>query len=268
MSDYDYPKSLTASQAMEDYDYPRGRKVSGPTSHEGERSLSAIPAQLKRASDSSQSSGSAYSGDMSSGSLDSSLTGGGREMPGYDLPKRNIVPQHTSTMSSQVRQSELNLDEELRKINGLVEEVNQQRIRTTPSTGSANRITLDGYEIGALGKHLPTGVESKRSSSSVQESLSSRSGSNDTLGIWDDVSFPDEESSDECDSGVGDSSMNVGRVGEGERGDSGEKEEGGEMLDTWIKELESGIKGMSGVAGIGGGKTVVSGEGGRERGRE
>ena len=257
MSDYDFPKSLTASQAMEDYDYPRGGKRSGPTSHEGDRSLSAIPAQLKRASDSSQSSGSAYSGDVSSGSLDSSL---------YDLPKRTIVPQHTSTMSSQVRQSEINLDEELRKINGLMEEVTQQRLRVVPSASSANRVTLDGYEISGLGKHLHTGGESKRSSSSAQESLSSRSGSNDTLGVWDDVSFADEESSDECDSGVGDSSMNVGRVGEGESGEGGEKE-GSEMLDTWIKELESGIQGMSNVVGIGGEKTVVS-EGGKEGGRK
>ena len=125
------------------------------------------------------------------------------------------------------------------KIDGLMEEVNQQqqRIRGTPSVSSAaNRVTLDGYELSELGKPLLGGAEaeSKRSSSSMQESLSSRSGSNDTLGIWDDVSYPEEEYS-------GDSEEMEGVTG----GEGGE----GVMLDSWIKELESGIKGMSGVAG-------------------
>ena len=144
-----------------------------------------------------------------------------------------------------IRQSELNLDAELAKIDGLMEEVTQQhqRVRGTPSvSSSANRITLDGYELGGLGKPLLGGIgegESKRSSSSMQESLSSRSGSNDTLGVWDDVSYPEEEDS--------------GESGEdGERGVGGANGEGGggETLDSWIKELESGIKGMSGVAGV------------------
>ena len=127
-----------------------------------------------------------------------------------------------------------------------MEEVNQQqqRIRGTPSVSSAaNRITLDGFELSGLGKPLPGGaeMESKRSSSSMQESLSSRSGSNDTLGIWDDVSYPEDS---------GDSEEMEGATG-GEGGMGGE----GAMLDSWIKELESGIKGMSGVAG---GTTEVS----------
>ena len=127
----------------------------------------------------------------------------------------------------------------------------QQRIRGTPSVSSANRVTLDGFELGGLGKPLLVaggngggGVESKRSSSSMQESLSSRSGSNDTLGVWDDVSYPEEEEdsgeSEEVESEVGGAGMGMAEGGAS----------GGEMLDSWIKELESGIQGMSGVAGM------------------
>ena len=265
MSDYDYPKPLSTSQAMEDYDYPRG------SGYNGERYLSAVPSQLKRASDSSgdgrpfsQSSGSVYSADTSSGSLDLSLTGSRELHHGYDVPKRAIL----QGSSPQVHQSEVNLDEELRKIDGIVEGVTQQRIRGTQSVSSSNRVTLDGFEISGLGKHLTAGGESKRSSSSNQESLSSRSGSNDTLGVWDDVSFED---SDEFDSGVGEGGVSGGRGGgEGEV----EKEKGGgEMLDSWIKELESGMQGMSEVAGIGGeiqnvAVVSVGSEGGREGGRK
>lgn len=235
MSDYDYPKSLRSSHAMEDYDYPRGSKH---TSYNSDRSLSAVPPQLKRSSDSSgesrpmsQSSGSMYSADTSSGSLDSSLASV-RELPGYDVPKR-VPSQPTSSM---IRQSELNLDDELRKIDGLMEEVNvttQHRVHGLPSVSSANRVTLDGYEIAGLGKQLNTDGESKRSSSSKEESLSSRSGSNDTLGVWDDVSFHDEESEG---SEEGDGDAGAGGADKG--------------LDSWIKELESGMKGISEVAGI------------------
>ena len=261
MSDYDFPKPLSASHAMEDYDYPRGGRQSahaGP--HEGDRSLSAVPSQLKRESDSSslsQSSGSVYSADTSSGSLDSSLTGGrASELPGYDVQNR-IVPQTSS--STQIRQSEVNLEEELKLIDGLMAEVAQQRVRVTPSTSSINRITLDGFEIGiGGGKHLTAvGGESKRSSSSMQESLSSRSGSNDTLGVWDDVSFADEEDSGESDgfdSGVGEGGVSAGSggggVGGGGGGVGGGSGQEGELLDSWIKELESGIQGMSEVAGV------------------
>ena len=146
---------------------------------------------------------------------------------------------HQSALPPPIRQSEVNLDDELRKIDSLVEEVNQQqqRIRGTPSVSSANRATLDGFEIG-LGKPMVSGAESKRSSSSLQESLSSRSGSNDTLGVWDDVSYPEEEE----DSGESEELDNeVGVAGGGANG--------GEMLDSWIRELESGIQGMAGVAG-------------------
>lgn len=246
MSDYDYPKSARASHVMEGYDVPRNGKRSTPPHLLGERSIPPIPSQFKRSSDSSGesrpislSSGSLVSADTSSGSLDSSLSG--RELPGYDVPRRT-VHQATPTVPP-IRQSELNLDAQLAEIDGLMEEVNQQqqRIRSNPSVSSANRITLDGYELGGLSaRPLVAGEgESKRSSSSMQGSLSSRSGSNDTLGIWDDVSYPEEEDSgesEESDNGVG--------------GASGKGEAGGEMLDSWIKELESGMKGMSGVAGV------------------
>ena len=278
MSHYDSPKSIHASQAMEDYDYPRGSKRSSPAHLEGGgTTLTAVPSQLKRVSDSSSggshvslSSGSIFSADTSSGSLDLSLSGGagggGRELPGYDVPK-STPHHHASPMTSSViRQSEVNLDDELRKIDGLMEEVAQQQqqqaqqrvIRETPSVTSANRVTLDGYEISGLGKHLVAGGESKRSSSSNQESLSSRSGSNDTLGVWDDVSFHDEEEEEES----GDSEEMDGEaavVGGGAAGgvvDAGD--EGGTMLDSWIKELESGMQGMSGVAGSAAVGDVVS----------
>ena len=239
------------------------------STHEIERSLSAVPNQLKRGSDSSRdsrsislSSGSIFSADTSSGSLDSSFSGG-REMPGYDVPKRTVTqvppPPPLPPSSSRVRRSEVNVDEELRKIDGLMEEVAQQRFRGIPSvtSSSANRVTavtLDGFEVGGLGgKHLTAGGESKRSSSSNQGSLSSHSGSNDTLGVWDDVSFPDEEeeeeSEDDLDSAVGVSGHTTG-VGTG--GEVGGERDGPEILDSWIKELESGMQGMSGVAGMGG----------------
>ena len=220
--DYDFPKSLKASQAMEDYDFPtpQGTRRSLPPQHnvrEGrdnrEKSLSAIPTQLKRISDSSsdsrpvsQSSGSAYSADTSSGSLDSSLTSGKMavskeeaEQPDYDIPRPSVPP-------STSQQPEHSLDDELRKIDGLMMEVQQQRLRSTSSVSSANRITLDGYEVQGLGKHLAPGLESTRSSSSNHESMSSRSGSNDNLGVWDDVSFEEEEGDSEesdFDSGEG-----------------------------------------------------------------
>ena len=160
-------------------------------------------------------------------------------------------------------------------IDGLMAEVAQQRVRVTPSTSSINRITLDGFEIGiGGGKHLTAvGGESKRSSSSMQESLSSRSGSNDTLGVWDDVSFADEEDSGESDgfdSGVGEGGVSAGSGGGGGGGGGvggvggvgggGGIGQEGELLDSWIKELESGIQGMSEVAGV---ADEVSGGGGR-----
>ena len=276
MSDYDYPKSARASHAVDGYDTPRVCRSTAPTAVDGERSLSAIPSQFKRSSDSSSdshpislSSASLYSADTSSGSLDSSVASS-RDLHGYDVPKRTLVPPPVPpTMVPPVRQSEVNLDDELRKIDGLMEEVTQQRIRgMSASAPSANRVTLDGYEMPGLARHLAT-EESKRSSSSAQESLSSRSGSNDTLGVWDDVSFVDEESSgsDDLESNVG------GEVGAGGAGVSregvgggGEKGGGGEMLDSWIKELESGMQGMSGVAGgTGDIQTAVSGVGGMRR---
>lgn len=262
---YDSPKSLNASHAMEDYDVPRGSKRSTGYHDNTERTLTALPSQFKRGSDSSSgdsrpislSSGSIFSADTSSGSLDSSLSGGtsgGRELPGYDVPKSAISASHASLMtSSQIRQSEVNLDDELRKIDGLMEEVVQQhqqrdKIRGIPSVTSANRVTLDGYEISGLGKHLTAGAESSLSKYN-QESLSSRSSSNDTLGVWDDVSFNDEDSGGDSDELEG----NV--VGDGGKGVANVNE-GGTMLDTWIKELESGIQGMSEVVGTASGELV------------
>ena len=156
-------------------------------------------------------------------------------------------------------------------IDGLIAEVAQQRVHVTPSTSSINRITLDGFEIGiGGGKHLTAvGGESKRSSSSIQESLSSRSGSNDTLGVWDDVSFADEEDSGESDgfdSGVGEGGVSAGGGGGGGVGGGSGQE--GELLDSWIKELESGIQGMSEVAGVADEVSQGVGEGGGGKWRE
>ena len=238
--DYDCPKSLKASQAMEDYDFPAPK--GGPW-----RCGVPLPPHQNirdppgKSQSSSPNSGSGYSADASSGSPESSALPGklpgnrddGAELLDYDIPKPH--PSHSVAR----QQPAVNLEDELREIDGLIREVQQTRVSQGSASLAAttNRNTLDGFEMHGLGKSASHGMESKRSSSSNQETLSSQSGSNDNLGVWDDVSFEEEsEGSDELEGGV--------RGG----GDGGE--EGGAMLDSWIKELESGIQGMTEVAGI------------------
>ena len=235
--DYDFPKSLKASQAMEDYDFPAHKR--GPRRSE----VPPPPCQnirdpSRKSQSSSPNSGSAYSADASSGSPESSALPGklpgtrddGAELPDYDIPKPH--PSHSVAR----QQPAVNLEDELQEIDGLIREVQQTHVSqgSTSPLATTNRNTLDGFEMHGLGKIASHGMESKRSSSSNQETLSSQSGSNDNLGVWDDVSFEEEsEGSDELEGGV-----------------RGGGEEGGVMLDSWIKELESGIQSMTEVAGV------------------
>ena len=186
-------------------------------------------------------------------------------MLGYDVP-RNLLssgPTSPHTMHQQhAADPSMQLGEELRRINGLMEE---QKLRNSSSVGSFGntRATPDRYDTASSfsspGRYLSAGVESKRSSSSIQESCSSRSGSNDNLGVWDDVSFEESSSDSDFDSHLGvPVPPTLGGEDSGGGGGTQDTEKGDELLDSWIKELESGIQGISEVAGIPTSRTSVS----------
>ena len=147
-------------------------------------------------------------------------------------------------------QGSLELDEQLEAIDQLVEGISEQRNAKKKSTTLVEEEEGEAYELPSLGKML----NSARSSFSENGS-SSRSGSNDNLGVWDDISYEDEEDSgDESssggDAGSGGDAVSGGDAGSGE-GNSEEGNSGEEaLLDSWIKELESGAKGMAKVAGL------------------
>ena len=130
----------------------------------------------------------------------------------YDIPKpsRSVLP---------------NLDSQMEAIEQLVEDIAEQ---------NGKKRKPAPYELQTLGKVLD---QSTRSSFSENES--SRSGSNDNLGVWDDYNYEEEE--DTSGSGSGE-----GEAEEGVQAAMGEKT----LLDSWIMELETGIKGMAGVAGL------------------
>ena len=243
---YDHPRPQSTNSVASGYDCPRAQ--SSFIHQNNERHLSAIPNQRKHSYDSHiEQQGKRVSENASSGSLDSSLTR--REvqirqeeakMLGYDVPKHLLGSGSASPHVSQSDPS-FQLGEELRRISGLMEE---QRMRNSSSSGFGNRVTPDRYDIHSPGRYLSAGVESKRSSSSNQESSSSRSGSNDNLGVWDDVSFEESSSDSEFGSNSGLASS------DGNEGGTQDTEKGEELLDSWIKELESGIQSISQVAGI------------------
>ncbi len=148
-------------------------------------------------------------------------------LPKDEEPEYALVKKPPS--STRVRKQS-SLEEQISALDQLVVDIGEQ--------SAANKLAEEEpYELQTLGK----AVSSARSSFS--ENGSSRSGSNDNLGVWDDVSYEEEESEspEEDEGGV------VMAVVE-EVGQRGSKEE--VLLDNWIKELESGMKGMAEVAGL------------------
>ena len=232
--DYAVPKSLLSRD--QDYDIPisqkeRQSKAKGPANPSD-----AIYCHLQpRASDSSSSEGSrplsqassVYSADSSS--LNSSRSGSklvvskdDGDSVEYDIPKPSQAA--LSKASS--------LDNQLEMIEQLVADVAEQ---------NGAKVNSSPYELQTLGKML-----SQSARSSFSENESSRSGSNDNLGVWDDYNYEENEE-DTSGSGEGDA-----EEGEGALEVKGEET----LLDSWIKELETGMKGMAELAGLGTGETV------------
>ncbi len=142
------------------------------------------------------------------------------------------------------------LEEQISALDQLVVEISEEGFKK-----SSDEEAPEGQKFGKM-------LSSARSSYS--ENDSSRSGSNDNLGVWDDVSYEEEESeSTGEEEGGGGEGVVMAPVGDVEH--RGSKEE--VLLDNWIMELESGMKGMAEVAGMDLSEVVSRGrEGGREGG--
>jgi hypothetical protein len=87
---------------------------------------------------------------------------------------------------------------------------------------------------------LNTNLLNQTNSSMSSLTISSHSDSNDNLGVWDDIKFDDEE--DDDITGSPDTSS---EVVESEEGGLEMEPEDDVLLDSWIKELESGVQRMS-----------------------
>lgn len=171
---------------------------------------------------------SVYSADASSLSLNSSRSSSKLTIPNgdqvdYDIPKPS-------------QNSELSLDHQFEEsIDQIFENMADQREKKKMRNGGLPPSDVgDSFHLRPIGLTLNESAHS--STSNLDENSSSRSGSNDNLGVWDDISYEEEEEEEEVEQGL------VGEMGVGK--------DGGILLDSWIKELESGIKGMEEVAGL------------------
>lgn len=216
--DYDIPRSSKDRASYGDYDFPRGQNVQdvpqpqaggSPLQHQlsgetlkdvdhdltpskeerlrKEKVSSMLAHKTRRSSESSSDASrpvsvtsSAYSADASSASLNSS-----RSSSKMTLPKDDEYEQSRSRASGLISQS--SFEQQLEMIDQLVDDIAEQnsskKKQSDESTGSG-----DGFELPTLGKVL-----SARSSNSE---ASSNSGSQDNLGVWDDVNYEEEDSDD------------------------------------------------------------------------
>ena len=169
---------------------------------------------------------SSYSGDASSisSSRSSSKLTVTRDED-YDVPKPTPSGARFPITSQASLESE---------IDQLVDDIAQQNAsRRKPSVNLNEEEEGGGYELPTIGKLL----NSSGTSSGVSENSSSRSGSNDNLQKWEDLSYGEEEEEEEGGSDEGETKVGV-------LGDEA-------LLDSWIKELESGIKGMEEIVASG-----------------
>ena len=178
---------------------------------------------------------SVYSADASSLSLNSSRSSSKLTIPNndgdqvdYDIPKPS-------------QNSELSLDHQFEEsIDQIFENMADQREKKKLKNGGLPPSDVgDSFRLRPIGMTLNESAHS--STSNLDENSSSRSGSNDNLGVWDDVSYGEEEEDEEVEKEGLVGEMGVGEMGVGKDG---------MLLDSWIKELESGIKGMEEVAGL------------------
>ena len=221
--DYDVPRSLLSRD--QDYDIPVSQKERLSRSKAAPANPSdGLYSRLQpRASESSSSGGSrplsqassVYSADSSS--LSSSHSGSKLIISKDDSVEYDIPKPSKSALQ--------NLDSQMEMIEQLVEDVAEQ---------NGKKRNPAPYELQTLGKVL-----SQSARSSFSENESSRSGSNDNLGVWDDYNYEEEEDTSGSGSGEGEAEEGVGGMGEKT------------LLDSWIMELETGMKGMAEVAGLG-----------------
>ena len=255
--DYDIPKPAREKNGFQDYDIPLSKRereakekamsmlVPGPQLQSSpvkqnslekeehsspedkgrkEKSYSLLTTPSRLTSESSSDSrpvsvtSSVYSADASSSSMsqNSSRCSSKLTIPkddDYDIPKPSQNSQ--STLDSQFEDT----------IDQIFENMADQSRRKKTKNGGSPPDTGEPY-------HLQT---SARSSFSNDENSSSRSGSNDNLGVWDDISYEEETEEEEEENVLAkETEQNGGNL----------------LLDSWIKELESGIKGMEEVAGL------------------
>ena len=185
-----------------------------PSSISGTSSLSGDSRPLSLAS-------SVYSSDTSS------ISSSSRE-PEYAVSKKK---------SSSKLKAQSSLEEQLSALDQLVEDIGQQ------NAAKKNKKNIEALEdeAGEMHELQTPGKMLSSARSSFSENESSPCGSNDNLGSWDDVSYEEEESGSTSEGEEG-----VGVVKDEEQRQSKEEV----LLDDWIKELESGMKGMAEVAGL------------------
>ena len=222
--DYDIPRGAKDRTSRGDYDIPRSQKekelpaVPQPQAHSSpvarrlsgephkdmdydiplskeerlrkEKVSSMLAHKTRRGSESSSDASrpvsvtsSVYSADASSVSLNSS-----RSSSKLTLPKDEEYEHSKSRASGLVSQS--SFEQQMEIIDQLVDDIAEQNTAKKKSNGITEESTSsgDGYELPTLGK-----VSSARSSNSEG---SSHSGSQDNLGVWDDVNYEEEESDD------------------------------------------------------------------------
>lgn len=270
--DYDVPRPARAIDGTQDYDMPLTKKereakeralgmlppeasgaspklVDRPgsdyavpvTKEERERREKVLSASTTLLPPSSVSESSSLSGDSRPLSLASStyssdmnsVSSSSRSSSKMALPKEDEPEYSTVKKPSSKLKPQSSLEEQISALDQLVVDLDEQVV---PDKTSEEELPSEMQSLGKV-------VSSARSSFS--ENGSSRSGSNDNLGVWDDVSYEDEESESPEEEGEGEEVV-MAPVGGGDQ--RGSKEE--VLLDNWIKELESGMKGMAEVAGM------------------
>ena len=220
--DYDIPRSSKDRTSYGDYDIPRGQKekerVPQPQTNSSpmrqlsgeipkdmdydipllkeerlrkEKVSSMLAHKTRRSSESSSDASrpvsvtsSVYSADASSVSLNSS-----RSSSKLTLPKDDDYEHSRSRTSGLVSQS--SFEQQMDIIDQLVDDIAEQNSTKQKKSGGIieeRASSGDGYELPTLGKVL-----SARSSNSEG---SSNSGSQDNLGVWDDVNYEEEDSED------------------------------------------------------------------------
>ena len=222
LSDYDIPRSSKDRTSYGDYDFPRGQKEGVPAVPQPQSSSNAVQRQFsgerdadidltpskeeqlrkekvssmlahktRRSSESSSDASrpvsvtsSVYSADASSVSLNSS-----RSSSKLTLPKDDDYEHSRSRTSGLISQS--SFEQQLEMIDQLVDDIAEQNAskkKKSDSITEESTTSGDGFELPTLGKVL-----SARSSNSE---ASSNSGSQDNLGVWDDVNYEEEDSDD------------------------------------------------------------------------